>query len=773
MQIRSLLGPFVVALASLPLANAQLSPDTATGLSPYAVYKGGDIDNVNPASGNVFLDIPLVSFPQRGRDLRLAFHIYSNDKQWYIDTSPSAINCTGVSSAFLCGAWAGPVFTKGEVTAPNSGVYIGRDQNVTFGLNTSVTSHDYCPGSAPCVQTTTVSGIYALTPDGAKHYIADQQTQTPCGGNCPTTTVNFQSSYPANDASRYTPTGFPIPGRNAEVVDGDGIHYNGTQVTDSNGNFISASASGWTDTLNRMIPGVLPSSTAGPGSSPDAQEPIPGIASTTALSYCPAGTVSGREWDVPASLQYKSGSAAYYICYRNFNYQTAFNLDTVFSDPAAPTTYYQDVVETGASGTNNMPALLLSAIVLPDLTQYTFSYEEQYLSLAQVTLPTGGSISYQWQPIPFDISSAAPVSQALRKRTINPGHGQPPQTWTYYWNITFDPPAGPGGPRHTHYPIWSVVTDPEGNDEERQIGGTDDSGNPVEKGVVAKVMSYQGCGPHDNNTNQPTCSPSNGTLLRTESYSLANVGSGGADVQTPSAPTVNLQQPSVITTSYPSSGNGSFVKKQAITRVAKYGSCTLNDGSGGSSVITPCYSSNQTQAIGYYDFGQGTPGPVLRTDSFTYKWQDSAAPAYFDAHFLNLIKSETHVGGGSNMETDYSYDESSYFTPLTAGTQQNGPPASVRGNATTISRVSNNGPNAVTHTNWYGTGVPSWTQDANQATTTYLYSTSGPNYGAYPTTITNALSQPTQYTYDANLGKLSSMPMVKRPRTRMRTPLAG
>jgi YD repeat-containing protein len=744
MQIRSLVGPFVVALASLPLANAQLSPDTATGLSPYAVYKGGDIDNVNPASGNLFLDIPLVSFPQRGKDLRLAFHIYFNDKQWYIDTN--AINCAGVSSAFVCGAWAGPVFKTGEATAPNSGVYIARDQNVTFSLDTSVSTHDYCPGSAPCVQTTTVSGTYALTPDGAKHYIADEQTQSSCGGNCPTA-VHFQSSYPANDASRYSPTAFPIPGRNAEVVDGNGVHYTGTQVTDSNGNFITASASGWTDTLNKGIPGVLPTSgTVGPGSSPGPTEPIPGIASTTALSHCPAGTVSAREWDVPASLQYNNGNgAAYFICYKNFNYQTAFNLDTVFGDPATPTTYYQDVVETGSSGTGNMPALLLSAVVLPDGTQYTFSYEEQYLSLAQITLPTGGSITYEWQNIPFGISSAAPVSRALRKRTINPGHGQPAQTWTYYWNYTFDPPAGPGGPKRTHYPIWSVVTDPEGNDEERQLGGTDDSGNPVEKGTVAKVVSYQGCGQHDNNTFQATCSPSGGTVLRTESYSLANVGSGGADVQTPSAPTVNLQQASVITTSF-----GSAVKKQVIGRVPEYGSCTLNDGSGGSSVITPCYSSNQTQTVAYYDFAQGAPGALLRTDSIRYKWQDSPG---LENTLLNLVSQQTQTSPGLSTETDYTYDDFAVSTSG-IGTQHN-TPSGVPGNLTTVKRVSNNGANSITYTKWYDTGVPYQTQDANQSAnaslgnTTYAYS----YVGAFPTLVTNALGQKTTYTYDQNIGK--------------------
>lgn len=257
----------------------------------------------------------------------------------------------------------------------------------------------------------------------------------------------------------------PQLGPGTEVVDGAGVHYTDSAVTDANGNLITVSGAGWTDTLSRLIPGTLQGPTAGPGTSPGVAEPIPGI-SSSGSGHCPAGTVSAREWDVPASQQYGTGKATYYLCYSNFTYQTAFDLDTVFGDPT--TNQYSGIAETGSSDQSNMPALLLSAVVLPNNTEYTFSYD-QYLSLSQITLPTGGAISYQWQNIPFYNPPASaltvPVSRALQTRTVTPGHGQPTQTWTYYWDITFDPPTVSGGPKTTHYPIWSVVTDPEGNDE--------------------------------------------------------------------------------------------------------------------------------------------------------------------------------------------------------------------------------------------------------------------------------------------------------------------
>lgn len=210
MQIRFPLGIFVFALASIQLADAQLSADTAQGLSPYAVYKAGGIDNVNPANGNLFLDIPLISFPQRGNALRLAFHIYSNDKQWYIGNRRPC----NQGASLECGNWAGPVFTKGEVGTPAVGAYVARDQQITFGWDDdqSVTTiaAGSCGGSdyQVCTITTDLYGFYAISSGGAKHYIADQQNQS-CsssgGGSCPSTYSNYDNYYPAPDGSNYVP----------------------------------------------------------------------------------------------------------------------------------------------------------------------------------------------------------------------------------------------------------------------------------------------------------------------------------------------------------------------------------------------------------------------------------------------------------------------------------------------------------------------------------------------------------------------------------------
>jgi RHS repeat-associated protein len=245
-------------------------------------------------------------------------------------------------------------------------------------------------------------------------------------------------------------------------------------------------------------------------------------------------------------------------------------------------------------------------------------------------------------------------------------------------------------------------------------------------------------------------------LLKSETYVLTSSANLDADLYTPSRQAQAPVQPTALTTTFTApSGGSSAVKKQVITKVPRFGTCTVNGNTAGSgTTISNCYDTNQVQSTAYYDFGSGAPGGLLRTDTTSYQWQvPTVGASYFTANLLNLPAKGTQTGPGINTETDYSYDQPTYFTASTAGTHQGTPPASVSGNTTTITQVSNNGLNSITHTNWYGTGVPSWTQDANLGKTTYLYSTTSPLYGAYPTTITNALNQPTQYTYDANLGK--------------------
>jgi hypothetical protein len=95
-------------------------------------------------------------------------------------------------------------------------------------------------------------------------------------------------------------------------------------LVDSNGNQITVSSTGWTDSVGRVIPGSFDLNSAyglyfdlvsGVGES-QMMVSVP----TSNLSSCPTGTTVAREWDVPAF----GGTATYYLCYSNVTFQTNF-----------------------------------------------------------------------------------------------------------------------------------------------------------------------------------------------------------------------------------------------------------------------------------------------------------------------------------------------------------------------------------------------------------------------------------------------------------------
>src|SRR5579875_366587 len=120
--------PFLYLLAVLSTAELCSSQQgvgvgASQGISPSTVYEAGDFDNVNPATGNLFLDIPILSYPQLGHALRLSFHVYYNDKSWFIDNWPRAVASAGTSP------WS---YTQNNTATP-LGVYVARDQHLGFG----------------------------------------------------------------------------------------------------------------------------------------------------------------------------------------------------------------------------------------------------------------------------------------------------------------------------------------------------------------------------------------------------------------------------------------------------------------------------------------------------------------------------------------------------------------------------------------------------------------------------------------------------------------
>jgi len=56
--------------------SAQQDPDPQLGIRPYDIYNVGSIDKISFTTGSLALDIPLISYPQRGGQLKLDFALH-------------------------------------------------------------------------------------------------------------------------------------------------------------------------------------------------------------------------------------------------------------------------------------------------------------------------------------------------------------------------------------------------------------------------------------------------------------------------------------------------------------------------------------------------------------------------------------------------------------------------------------------------------------------------------------------------------------------------
>src|ERR1700722_6024491 len=69
-------------------ANAQTpTPTVDQGTNPYSSLHGGDFDSVVLSNGNLLLNIPLISYPQRG-SLHLGFSVAYDNRTIYSTSVP-------------------------------------------------------------------------------------------------------------------------------------------------------------------------------------------------------------------------------------------------------------------------------------------------------------------------------------------------------------------------------------------------------------------------------------------------------------------------------------------------------------------------------------------------------------------------------------------------------------------------------------------------------------------------------------------------------------
>src|SRR6516225_7174121 len=105
----------VAVLTFIGSANAQsTSTDDQLGIVPGLSYHGSSIDQVSLSTGNVLINIPLLSYPQRGGALGVDFRIVFNGKGWVV----KLVGCPGDGCDKAWSRGGGGTSGLVEVSAP-------------------------------------------------------------------------------------------------------------------------------------------------------------------------------------------------------------------------------------------------------------------------------------------------------------------------------------------------------------------------------------------------------------------------------------------------------------------------------------------------------------------------------------------------------------------------------------------------------------------------------------------------------------------------------
>jgi RHS repeat-associated protein len=642
----------VISLA--PSAIAQQDQDFETGLNPYRTYQRGNIDSINLLNHGLNVDIPLISYPQRGGKLHLDFVLhYVNQGNWW-DCNLDGSSCSYTSS--------GPYLANGFYVI-QAGVFVGGSDGCQpigdqYGTYTCSAAAGWSGGSdGPMVPTSASSWESA---DGTGGHVYGFNWQT----------YMYGGTFVDGNGTTVSSGGYPIPTPAPIAAPEGGATVFGQE--DVNGNQISASwSSGWTDTMGRIIPFPV----------------------STSPSVCPQTPLvpsSAWVWNVPGV---NGGTYKLTFCYVS-NVPETLNWE---------------------NQTVNGNLTELQSVVLPNGTAWTFQYtSDGNGDLSQITFPTGGTLSYTWRTEdPICVVHYYENARAVVTRTLNPNDGvSPAATWTYNYiqNIVTD------------------VTDPASNDTVHTFSPVISNTCPY---YETKTQYYQG-------------SHTSGTLLKTVGNNYSPMWSGSQYGQL--SETTNLwanNQENETTDSYDS----------ALTFYAPYwASGTQLSTVYGHTTSGASYGLLETKKD--YDYGAGAPGSLLRTTTTTYEALSNSN--YLTNNMLSLPASVAVTGSGPGSTATYAYDQT---TPVSSGIttmhSSTPPGGTYRGNPTTVSRYLNTtGANLSTTSTFFDTGTADVVTDPNGNTTTYGYSST--YAGAYLTSVTNALGQPTTMTYDFTTGLLTS-----------------
>jgi RHS repeat-associated protein len=212
----------ILALAALAMAVPLAAQDTSTeyfrGFNSYNPFDFGSFDSVNEDNGNLMVDIPIISYPQRGTLPDFRFIVQNTGWSWYM-------TCSIVNNVQRC-QWM-----PGNTGARYKGAYLAVDPHLVVG--TRYCGYNVC-GS---VCTHGCKNYYVIDASGGIHNL----------GNLPGST--YSESIDGSGFKYY-----PLNG----VTDRSGtfVAYRNDIIRDTAGNTITynSTTGTWTDSVGRSIP---------------------------------------------------------------------------------------------------------------------------------------------------------------------------------------------------------------------------------------------------------------------------------------------------------------------------------------------------------------------------------------------------------------------------------------------------------------------------------------------------------------------------------------
>ena len=633
----------------LSVCAGATSAQVITGTPPFGTFGGGPADTINLANNNVHIAIPVVN--KAGRGINFAYTLGYDSSVWYPTGSSGSQSWQPVQN------WGWIAQTEGATGSLDYGLTTACYQ-VPYGYEcTSFASgYDYIdPFGAPHpigLIVVSGSGNYPVACDGGAYQSPPLSCPALDGSGYALTVSGSNGSY---SYSITAPSGnITIPPLNTNT--------GAAGKSDTNGNQISVSSSGvFTDTLGQ-----------------------------TALTIGGSGTPSS-----PNTFTYTAPSGAnpaYTMKYASRTVRTNFGCS--------------GISEFGPTSEN-----LVSEIDLPDVAvnpsdKYTFTYEPTpgYSGditgrLASVTLPTGGTISYQYSGGTGSNGSGivcADGSAATVKRYT-------PDTGSNYWTYA-----------HTESgTAWSTtITDPQGNQAVENFQGI----------YQTEAQGYQGS-----------------TLLST-TYTCYNGSAAPCN-------STAVTQPITQTTAYLQWPGG--LESETNTLYDK------EESSGGTTTSYGLVTEKDE-----YAYGTSGPGSLVRKTLITYASLGNNIvnrPASLTVEDgSGNVKTQTSYCYDEGTPSGTTLCAATGAPTATSGTPQHVSVTGSRGNPTTIASLVSGSTTLGKTSTYYDTGNVNVATDVNGAQTTYSYGRSSCG-NSFATSISEPLSLSQSMTWNCTGGVETSI----------------